>query len=77
MRRKRWRGRLDQYQTDQNQSDQKSRSADPGAAPSVTAMGITLHASFLPHDDPDDSVVFCRAALGFEVRDGVGYAGMR
>ncbi|WP_461085998.1 hypothetical protein [Streptomyces deserti] len=40
-------------------------------------MGITLHASFLPHDDPDDSVVFCRAALGFEVRDGVGYAGMR
>jgi hypothetical protein len=36
-----------------DQTDQESRSADPRAAPSVTAMDITIHASFLPHDDPD------------------------
>jgi catechol 2,3-dioxygenase-like lactoylglutathione lyase family enzyme len=32
-------------------------------------MDITIHASFLPHDDPD-------ASLGSEVRD-LGYGGMR
>jgi len=31
---------------------QKSRSAGHRAAASVTAMDITIHASFLPHDDP-------------------------
>jgi predicted enzyme related to lactoylglutathione lyase len=35
-------------------------------------MDITIHASFLPHDDPEASVAFYRAALGFEVRSGVG-----
>jgi catechol 2,3-dioxygenase-like lactoylglutathione lyase family enzyme len=40
-------------------------------------MDITIHASFLPHDDPDASLAFYRDALGFEVRDDVGYAGMR
>ncbi|NUR88687.1 MAG: VOC family protein [Nonomuraea sp.] len=40
-------------------------------------MDITIHACFLPHDDPDASVAFYRDALGFEVRDDVGYEGMR
>lgn len=40
-------------------------------------MDITIHASFLPHDDPDASLAFYRDALGFEVRNDVGYAGMR
>jgi uncharacterized glyoxalase superfamily protein PhnB len=43
----------------------------------MTAMGITIHASFLPHDDPDASLAFYREALGFEVRNDVGYGGMR
>ncbi|WP_436762284.1 VOC family protein [Streptosporangium sp. V21-05] len=40
-------------------------------------MDITIHATFLPHDDPDASLAFYRDALGFEVRDDVGYDGMR
>ena len=40
-------------------------------------MDITIHATFLPHDDPDASLAFYRDALGFEVRNDVGYAGMR
>ncbi|HEV7420371.1 MAG TPA: VOC family protein [Mycobacterium sp.] len=40
-------------------------------------MDITIHGSFLPHDDPDASLAFYRDALGFEVRNDVGYAGMR
>jgi catechol 2,3-dioxygenase-like lactoylglutathione lyase family enzyme len=40
-------------------------------------MGITIHSSFLPHDDPDASLAFYRDALGFEIRSDVGYAGMR
>ena len=47
------------------------------AAPSVTAMDITIHASFLPHDDPDASLAFYRDTLGFEVRNDVEYGGMR
>ena len=43
----------------------------------MTAMDITIHASFLPHDDPDASLAFYRDALGFEVRNDVGYKGMR
>ncbi len=39
-------------------------------------MDITIHASFLPHDDPDASLGFYRDALGFEVRSDVGYKGM-
>jgi catechol 2,3-dioxygenase-like lactoylglutathione lyase family enzyme len=38
---------------------------------------ITIHASFLPHDDPDASLAFYRDTLGFEVRGDVGYGGMR
>ncbi|MEU3146305.1 MULTISPECIES: VOC family protein [unclassified Streptomyces] len=40
-------------------------------------MDITLHASFLPHDDPEASLAFYRDTLGFEVRKDVGYGGMR
>ncbi|HZA17354.1 MAG TPA: VOC family protein, partial [Pseudonocardiaceae bacterium] len=29
-------------------------------------MDITIHASFLPHDDPDASLAFYRDTLGFE-----------
>ncbi|MDX6250992.1 MAG: hypothetical protein QOF10_4352 [Kribbellaceae bacterium] len=40
-------------------------------------MDITIHASYLPHNDPDASLAFYRDTLGFEVRNDVGYAGMR
>ena len=39
-------------------------------------MDITIHASFLPHDDPDASLAFYRDTLGFEVRGEVEYGGM-
>ncbi|MDI2098207.1 VOC family protein [Ruicaihuangia caeni] len=40
-------------------------------------MDITIHESFLPHTDPDASLAFYRDTLGFEVRNDVGYEGMR
>jgi uncharacterized glyoxalase superfamily protein PhnB len=40
-------------------------------------MDITIHSSFLPHDDPDAALAFYRDTFGFEVRNDVGYAGMR
>ncbi|MEU3993223.1 VOC family protein [Streptomyces platensis] len=40
-------------------------------------MDITIHASFLPHNDPDAALAFYRDTLGFEVRNDVGYQGMR
>ncbi|MET8264193.1 VOC family protein [Micromonospora arida] len=40
-------------------------------------MDITIHSSFLPHTDPEASLVFYRDILGFEVRLDVGYEGMR
>ena len=40
-------------------------------------MDITIHSSFLPHDDPDAALAFYRDTLGFEVRNDVGYKGMR
>ena len=40
-------------------------------------MDITIHHSFLPHTDPEASVAFYRDLLGFEVRNDVGYQGMR
>ena len=40
-------------------------------------MNITIHQTFLPHDDPDASLAFYRDTLGFEVRADVGYGGMR
>jgi len=40
-------------------------------------MDITIHQSLLPHNDPDASLAFYRDTLGFEVRNDVGYGGMR
>jgi catechol 2,3-dioxygenase-like lactoylglutathione lyase family enzyme len=40
-------------------------------------MDITIHQSYLPHTDPDASLAFYRDTLGFEVRNDVGYEGMR
>jgi predicted enzyme related to lactoylglutathione lyase len=40
-------------------------------------MDITIHASVLPHDDPDASLTFYRDTLGFEVRNDVGKGTMR
>jgi catechol 2,3-dioxygenase-like lactoylglutathione lyase family enzyme len=40
-------------------------------------MDISIHASALPHDDPDASVAFFRDILGFEVRADVGSGKMR
>jgi catechol 2,3-dioxygenase-like lactoylglutathione lyase family enzyme len=40
-------------------------------------MDITIHSTFLPHTDPDASLAFYRDTLGFEVRNDVGYNGMR
>ena len=40
-------------------------------------MDITIHSTFLPHTDPDAALAFYRDTLGFEVRNDVGYEGMR
>jgi uncharacterized glyoxalase superfamily protein PhnB len=40
-------------------------------------MDISIYSSFLPHTDPDASLAFYRDTLGFEVRNDVGYGGMR
>jgi catechol 2,3-dioxygenase-like lactoylglutathione lyase family enzyme len=39
----------------------------------MIAMDLTIHASFLPHNDPEASLAFYRDTLGFEVRNDVGY----
>ena len=43
----------------------------------MTSMDITINASFLPQDDPDAALAFYRDTLGFEVRNDVGYGGLR
>ena len=40
-------------------------------------MDITIHMTFLPHDDAETALAFYRDTLGFEVRNDVGYGGMR
>jgi catechol 2,3-dioxygenase-like lactoylglutathione lyase family enzyme len=35
-------------------------------------MDLTIHTTFLPHEDPDASLAFWRDTLGFEVRNDVG-----
>ncbi|MGY0499090.1 VOC family protein [Nocardia sp. FBN12] len=40
-------------------------------------MNLTIHQTYLPQDDPDAALAFYRDALGFEVRNDVGYNGMR
>jgi catechol 2,3-dioxygenase-like lactoylglutathione lyase family enzyme len=42
----------------------------------MAAMDITIHATFLPHNDPDQSLAFYRDTLGFEVRNDVEYGGL-
>jgi catechol 2,3-dioxygenase-like lactoylglutathione lyase family enzyme len=39
-------------------------------------MDITIHSSYLPHEDPDASLAFYRDLLGFEVRNDVEYGGL-
>ena len=43
----------------------------------MSAADLAIHASFLPHNDPETSLAFYRDSLGFEVRNDVGYGGMR
>jgi catechol 2,3-dioxygenase-like lactoylglutathione lyase family enzyme len=43
----------------------------------MTSTDITIHASFLPHADPEASLAFYRDTLGFEVRNDVGRGAMR
>jgi catechol 2,3-dioxygenase-like lactoylglutathione lyase family enzyme len=43
----------------------------------LAGMDITIHASFLPQNDPDAAIAFYRDTLGFEVRNDVGYNGLR
>jgi AraC-like DNA-binding protein/uncharacterized glyoxalase superfamily protein PhnB len=59
-----------------DQTDQESRSPGHRPATSVTAMDITIHATLLPHDDPDASLAFYRDTVGFEFRNDVEYGGM-
>ena len=40
-------------------------------------IDITIHNTFLPHDDPEESLAFYRDTLGFEVRLDVGSGKMR
>jgi uncharacterized glyoxalase superfamily protein PhnB len=40
-------------------------------------MDITIQYTFLPHTDPEASLAFYRDTLGFELRNDVGYDGMR
>src|ERR1700733_13825727 len=40
-------------------------------------MDIKIHTASLPHQDPDASIAFYRDKLGFEIRNDVGYQGMR
>jgi uncharacterized glyoxalase superfamily protein PhnB len=43
----------------------------------MMTMDVSIHASFLPHTDADAALAFYRDTLGFEVRNDVGYEGMR
>lgn len=40
-------------------------------------MDLSIHYAFLSHTDPDASLAFYRDVIGFEVRNDVGYGGMR
>ncbi|WP_344607835.1 VOC family protein [Sporichthya brevicatena] len=40
-------------------------------------MDITICATFLPHNDADAALAFYRDLLGFELRNDVGYEGLR
>lgn len=40
-------------------------------------MNLSIHSSFLPHNDADAALAFYRDTLGFEVRKDVAYNNMR
>ncbi|GAA2156328.1 MULTISPECIES: VOC family protein [Glycomyces] len=40
-------------------------------------MDINIYQAYLPQNDPDAALEFYRDKLGFEVRNDVGYEGMR
>lgn len=40
-------------------------------------MNLTIHQTYLPHDDPDGAIRFYRDLLGFEIRGDVGQGTMR
>lgn len=40
-------------------------------------MDITIHYAFLPQTDPDAALAFWCDTLGFELRNDVGYEGLR
>ncbi|MFA9270630.1 VOC family protein [Svornostia abyssi] len=40
-------------------------------------MHLTIHSAMLPQDDPEAALAFYRDSLGWEVRNDVGYDGMR
>ena len=42
----------------------------------MIAMNLTIHQSFLPHEDHEASLAFYRDTLGFEVRNDVEYEGL-
>lgn len=43
----------------------------------MAGMDISIHYTFLPHTDAEAALGFYRDLLGFEVRQDVGYEGMR
>jgi catechol 2,3-dioxygenase-like lactoylglutathione lyase family enzyme len=42
----------------------------------MAGMDLTIHASFLPHEDPDATIAFYRGTLGFDIRMDVEYGGL-
>ena len=56
----------------------RNREALARRAPfSLILMDLTIYSTFLPHDDPEESLAFYRDVLGFEVRLDVGSGKMR
>ena len=43
----------------------------------MTDMDLTIHQAYLPQDNPEAALAFYRDTLGFEVRNDVGYRGLR
>jgi len=43
----------------------------------MSDMDLTIHQAYLPQDDPEAALAFYRDTLGFEVRNDVGYRGLR
>lgn len=43
----------------------------------MSGMEITIHYAFLPQTDPDAALAFYQGTLGFELRNDVGYDGLR